>query len=382
MVAGLAFELVVRPQASVGYFTAVLASVFAVLVVARNGFPRSRPVTIHATRAGLALGEGALIPVDQIAEVKLVPVGEEAIIRLTLRRGHLVLRMMAAGAERVLKVLGVFAGERRTSFTLELPFRTRFLWSGVTVGLPLMGFVTAASGDPLLIVVTTVFSTLPICVLLAALLGVVRGRLVLGADGFAVRWLARERFFAFASVKSANRESDFATRHKRTPAGILVELVSGRKFRLRVPDAPVDETDRGTEAHALHDHFLRALEHSRARPHAEQGIAALLAAGSRGGPEWLAHLDELVRGGAQYRVAAASPELLARITSDPASPAEARIGAAAALARLDDQGRKCVRIAADACAEPRLRAVLVSLSVAETDQEFIESLALAKEAAR
>jgi hypothetical protein len=137
----------------------------------------------------------------------------------------------------------------------------------------------------------------------------------------------------------------------------------------------VTRGERFAEARALFEHFVRALERARKRSPDARAAAALLDRGSQSPAAWLLQLDELRQGGAvRYRVAALDPELLADIVSDGSAAASRRAGAAAALARLDDGGRQTVRVAADACAEPKLRAVLLALSEAQSDDAFVDAL--------
>ena len=380
---GVAYEHLAHPAGPLGYFVTFLALVFAALALTRNAFPRSRLATILASRTALVVGTDSAIPAAEIAEAKIIPARNgEATVLLTIQgRGSLALRMPQQEAAKMLGVLGISAGERRTTFALVLPLRTRFLWPLLVLGIPWLLFVAASSPNPVAAaLVSLVVSVVPGCLILAMVAGLLRGRLVIGADGFSVRWFGRERFFAFADVTAAEEVQSFLAFNAYTPADTMVELRSGRTIRLRAPNAPVTQSEGGAEARALYDHFAKSLERARRRPVEVQNVAALLAVGSRSSTAWLAHLDELVHGGgARYRVAAPSPDLLAAIAGDASSPADTRIGAATALARLDDEGRKAVRIAADACAEPKLRASLVSLSEAHSDQEFTELLS---EAAR
>jgi hypothetical protein len=96
--------------------------------------------------------------------------------------------------------------------------------------------------------------------------------------------------------------------------------------------------------------------------------------GQRHGKEWLAEIDGLLHGGNRYRVAAPDADSLTKIVGDAASPADARVGAAAALIRLHGEGRRAVRIAAGACAEPKVRAALLALGEAESDDAVAEVL--------
>jgi hypothetical protein len=220
-----------------------------------------------------------------------------------------------------------------------------------------------------------VFNVLPLSALVAWFASVIRGRLVIGADGFSVKWLTRERFFPYAHVSTVRIDAPWWNKQQHDT---IVVLKDKKRIRLRARDAPVTEAHRSAQARALHDHLVKARARAQEQPIEADNVAALLGAGSRNGTEWLAQLDALVHGGtSRYRVAAPGPDLLARIANDAATPMTTRVGAAAALVRSGTEGRRTVRVAADACADPRLREVLVLLSEAESDEAMADLLTIA-----
>src|SRR5262249_62187220 len=74
-------------------------------------------------------------------------------------------------------------------------------------------------------------------------------------------------------------------------------------------------------------------------------------------------------GAAGLRSAAVPDEELWRVIEDPTAPMDARAGAAAAIGRdLDEAGRTRLRVAAAACAAPKLRVALSAVA----DEEEIE----------
>jgi hypothetical protein len=91
--------------------------------------------------------------------------------------------------------------------------------------------------------------------------------------------------------------------------------------------------------------------------------------------EWLARLRAFGHEDAGgFRDPKIPPERLWRIVEDPSAPASARAGAAVALrAKLDDDGRTRIRVAADATAAPKLRVALES-TAAEDDQAVRDAL--------
>lgn len=84
----------------------------------------------------------------------------------------------------------------------------------------------------------------------------------------------------------------------------------------------------------------------------------------------------------RYRVASLDPEQLAQVALDPKSPPDCRIGAAAALVRLDASHRPRVRVAASACAQGDLQAALAALGEAEDDAAVEAALQRGRRAER
>ena len=96
-------------------------------------------------------------------------------------------------------------------------------------------------------------------------------------------------------------------------------------------------------------------------------VRALLERRSEPLPEWRKRIRQLALGG--YRERAVSPEDFGAVLDSASATPEQRIGAALALA---DSGapdyRDRVRVAADRCAEPKLRVALERVSTGEIDE--------------
>jgi hypothetical protein len=343
------------------------------ILLARGSFPLATPTAFRATEAGLTLEGDDEVRSEDILEAKLVPRrAEHAIVELALRgpgRKKLALRTGAREATALLQLFGA----RRTRFRLILAYRTRFL--GAFVPLTLL-FLGMAIQDGRL---EQVLFMVPGCAFYAALLawplGLLRGSLVVGADGFTTKWLLRERFISFRDVAKVERKMRFGS------GGVddtLVELTKGRKMRLRTVEAPNTEEERGTESRAMLTHMAEAFERSERLRNGRVEVLALVRRGARSPGEWLSGIDALVRGGgSRYRVAAVSNEMLSELTSDPTAEVDARVGAAAALIRLgDDALRSRVRVAAEACADTDLRDTLLALSEARDDEGAQKALGL------
>ena len=346
----------------------------APLTLIRNAFQLSAKTTVEATSRELRVAGEAPIPVEAIREARVVQRGKDAselVVELKLSALETVaLRMPAGDANHLVNVLGVSPGQRRASFTLVVPFGTRFLWTVLVVGLPWFLYILAtAHGDivPLFFIVPV--GILPMCLLIAVVLSFVRGKVVVGADGFTTSWYGRKKHHRFASVDGVRRRS-------RGMGGAVVDtyvrMGLRKELRLSVLDAPDTHQQRGAETRALADTMEAAYERWKRAP-AVAEVGAHLGRGTRTAKEWLAGIDQLVSGGGNnYRVAAVTPEILAEVARGTESPHDARIGAATALLRLNDQAhRSTVRIAAEACAEPKTRVALLELVEADGDEERI-----------
>lgn len=376
----------VPPAAPFGLLAAILGLAFAGLTIARSSFPRERLVTVRASRTELAIEGHAPIAVDEIEGMKCVwhCATEYTVASLTTRDRLLVLRMRAADAVTLARVLDSGIGARRSAFGLAMPYGKRFI--GVFILMSAFTTFVLGSGPGAAfragfgtLLVLTLFVT-PISLIAAWLAGVHTGRLVIAADGISVRWFLRERFIPFTDVVGVRRV--IAMMDGGIPRTI-VRLKDKREVVLRVGDMFVARRDCADEGEALYSHLRGAFDSAIERRGEAQAIAPLLARGDGGATEWLARLDALVHGGdSRYRVAAPAPEMLAAVVRDASSSVDVRVGAAAALARLDESGRRAVRVTANCCAEPVVRKALMDLSDAGLDDAFAEILERASKATK
>jgi hypothetical protein len=118
------------------------------------------------------------------------------------------------------------------------------------------------------------------------------------------------------------------------------------------------------EREALVERLREALD-ARARAEASTTTVRLVAREGRRTREWVRAMRSVMRTPASYRTPEVPPEALWRVVEDAGADADARTGAALALApTLDEDGRARMRVAAEAAVEPRLR---VALETAATD---------------
>jgi hypothetical protein len=376
-VLGVLAGLIEASWAPFGWFGVWLGVVLGPIFYLRNAFPRATPTTFRAASAGMILEGHGPLRAEDILEAKLTPRGAEAVVDLALRDGDRVALLTRVEIARALVEL---LGARRTGFRLVVPYAQRFLGLfalialvvfALTLALSSLGAAEALFSAFFLAVSAGAFWAVPLAWVVGPFL---RGRLVIGADGFTTSWLSRERYVAFRDVKAVQGASRLADARIDDT---LVELASGRRLRLRTVEAPNTEAERGTASYAMLQHMSDAFTRSARLLDGRVDVPTLVQRGPRTAEQWLSGLDALVRGGGSgYRVAAVSPEMLAEVTYDPSAKPEARVGAAAALVRVGDEAvRTRVRIAAEGCADTELRETLLALSEARTDTAAVAALA-------
>ncbi len=355
---------------------------FAFVTLVRDAFPLARRVSLAIDASGLVLDGNRRILAEDIAEAKLVPrPGRDAAMVLELgvgrkRTKRVRLWLSDADARRAMELLGAMPGERKTRFAVMVPFWKRFAgwYAAWALLVPILASAEAHPRDALVLSLIHFVTTVPLnAALVAWLTGFLRARLFVGSEGFATRWLVRERFTSFREVVDIEKSARLGA----APAfDTIVVLRSGKRIRLAPIELPDTMSDFGTASRALHDHVREAWQRFRRVAGAGGDPRAALAREGRSGRDWLAGIDAVVGGGAgRYRDAAMDPEQLAGIARDPNASAEARAGAAAALLRTRDPShRHTVRVAADACVEPQLRDVLVALAEAEEDEAIAQAL--------
>lgn len=371
------------PNSAFGLFALWMGPFLALLPLLRNAFPLSRRLTLRADAGRLCLGEGEgvrEVDAQDIVEAKLVPrEGKEVdtVADFTLRDGaRLRLWLARPEATRLLHALGVGVGQRRATFERVVPFGARYLIVSLGLGLPVYVLQVVWAWfnhkDALLAVVAWPFIVAFFSFLPAWMLGLVRGRVVVGADGLLLRWLFRERFVGFNEVAAVRSVESRLAPHV---IDTVVERTAGRPIRLRALEMPDTENERGTSGKALFAHVTRAWATWQER--GPSGAApALLARSGRSSTEWRQALDGLARGTARgYRAVAVSAERLVEIARDPLSPGDVRAGAAAALVLAQhSEHKETVRVAAEACADPGTRAALLALAEAENEAAVEQAL--------
>ena len=106
----------------------------------------------------------------------------------------------------------------------------------------------------------------------------------------------------------------------------------------------------------------------------DSALGEALDRGNHLAAEWAVHVRRLAAG-SSYRDRAVTDEALASIVEDGREPPDRRAAAALALgARGSEQAKQRVRIAAGACAHPKLRVSLEAAAEGELDDAAIRAV--------
>jgi hypothetical protein len=169
-------------------------------------------------------------------------------------------------------------------------------------------------------------------------------RVVVGADGVRIDGLVRRRYYPLDSIRGMTARPD---------GGVSLDLQTGRT--VEIPGRP----DGGGLASRIAD-AMRARGEARDRGEVEvHGLA-------RDGRKVTRWRDELKRlaADASYRAEAVRVADLETVLTNPIADPEQRVAAAVALSQ-DDGARKRIRIAAEASADPDLKAALEAAAEGE-----------------
>jgi hypothetical protein len=138
----------------------------------------------------------------------------------------------------------------------------------------------------------------------------------------------------------------------------LVLATQKRRFRI------------GCQNFAAADAIAVRIEHMR-RMRLQDGRGldlSMLERGERSPDDWCTHVASLAERGANYREQAFERSDLLAVVENPNITPERRVGAALAVAaRAADNERQRLRIAAEACAHPRLRVALARAAQGEVE---------------
>jgi hypothetical protein len=293
--------------------------------------------------------------------------GDDDVV-LQMRSGT-ILRFRAADQAQVraaLKAAGVAPEDRAVTLRLGVAEE-----SGARVVMIFLAEIVAALALAVLAVFGAMFGTanhhpglpeLSLMGIAAALAGfglyvlfrpLVTATLRIGTDGVVVERLLRKRFLPRARVTGAEAAGNEISLGVTGGEGVRLTVSSANEAAIVVQRVNEALADRGDVVGA----GLRAQLDRQGRP-----VAA-----------WLRGVRALAQGDAGYRHLRVDRDALAALLDDGAATAEHRIAAAAALAS-DEGGKRRVRVAAEACADDRLRLALEEAGEAEQTAAIEEAL--------
>jgi hypothetical protein len=208
-----------------------------------------------------------------------------------------------------------------------------------------------------------------IAISVIAILGVLYAmvQIQVGADGVRIRSpLGDVRFIRYDQIADVSTDDTNVTFLLKDGRTFHVHLGAGRAARRF--SAPIDDVRRALVAR------IRERMAAHRGADASRTVASLVR-GGRTTEEWLRAVTSSTDDVASFRVPAVPEEVLIAVVGDETAPADARVAAAVALRRTSQSthAREAVRIAAEACAEPKLR---IALESAASDDDAIEESAL------
>jgi hypothetical protein len=218
---------------------------------------------------------------------------------------------------------------------------------GVGVGVAVASFFSQKQGHAFTLALFAMMATLVVMTLGLAIGTQYASRIhvTVGADGVHFKSFFVKQFAAYDQIKEIRHVGD----------DVIITLY----------DFTVHELSGEKDAARLADVLERAVASYRANQ--EHGSRRL---GRKGRPlgQWMQDARGLAEQNADYRHATMAEEQLWRIVEDASAEPTERAGAALAL-RLDPAGKMRLRVAANACAENRLR---VALGAVADEQAWLE----------
>jgi hypothetical protein len=334
-------------------------TVWLLISFSQNRYRATRKGLLSASTEGLRLGGKTVVERSRIAAAFLLS-SEDSVVRIVRPRAlSLDVRLESEEKARaLLTALGVGVGQSIATFSAWYGERRRSLAIlAAAIGAGALGASSALlHGGAIAIAARLVLAAA------VALTFYLRSfaRLDVGSDGVLLRRLGDQRFLSYASLASASVDERDA---------IVLALRSGCDIRLSMGTSP--------EKAPLRDALVQRIEEARVALacHAgADGAEALLAPGGRTLSLWMREVRALA-GALDYREIRLDEDRLWRVLDDATAPPATRAGAALAISVIDQPARLRLRIAAEACAEPRLRVALTRVADGGSEPELEEALA-------
>ena len=338
-------------------------AVWLLVAFASKNYRSSVRGVVHADASGVRLDAETVAARSAIANAFLLAQDDSVVRIIRHRASTLDIRLESEEQARALLVaLGLGTGQSISTFAAWYGGRWRVLAVGAaaTMSTAVLGVVTSAieyraalgSAAPL---------ALGMLGIILALTMRYRTRVDVGSDGVLLRRLGEQRFVPYRSMAGALFDAKRNT--------IVITLSSGQDIRLSVRN----RAERGR----LRDDVVERIDEARAsvaRDGDSEGAKALIAPGGRELAHWLKEIRALA-GARTYRDIRLDEDRLWSLVDDAAAQPATRAGAAIALSTLDEPSRIRLRVAAEACAEPKLRVALTRVAEGASDVELEEALA-------
>jgi hypothetical protein len=337
----------------------------------------------RADRLGVARVEGDELVVDRgDGDVRRVPVaslrgglvvpavhGRRARVEIDLASGDALVGEIddVAEGERLLDALGLGPSRRRAVVPLRSPARASLRRGLAVVAMVLASFM--ALGFLLDVVEPLGKVWVPVWLFATAAAAFLAARVArpksvtIGADGVVVPGFVRDRFVPFAAVAAVQATT--------TSVVFVAPKTGERRERRRACAADPDA------ARAVSLRVERAMAEARGEGPSAKRLESLAREG-RTVAAWREAASRAASGG-DYRATTLSADDLAALLTAPDASAEHRVGAAFALAAAGEPERARVRVAAEACASPKLRVALEAIAAGDAEEAAVED-ALAGEA--
>jgi hypothetical protein len=342
-----------------------LGLAFALVVAfAAEGFRTRREGSLRADPDGLWL-DGKLVAARRAVVTAYLLATERPLLHVVTRPSSLIPAFDVAvdddaQARALLEAIGFSV--RQSVATFRATYGSRWIAAAVMLLSPLpLVWVT----HPLLRHLGMFPGAIAAEAVVLGFVGLVVGRLStrvdVGTDGILLRRLGERRFISYRTLDEASVRGRL----------ILLSLRTGERVRLDVMGA-FSEEERSRDALAQRIEEARAAFVER---NYTATAEAWVAPGGRPVASWLREVRALARA-RDYREARIDADRLWRVVGDPSAPPATRAGAAIALTgTVDGDARARLRVAADACADPKLRVALGRVADGATDADVEEALA-------
>jgi hypothetical protein len=327
------------------------------IAFANNAYPLRQSGRLAAAATGLSLDGRTVVRRDQIATAFRTS-DAEPFVRIVRRNGRsLDVKLADDGqVEALLDALGLGVGLSTATFRATLGGRRTFLAmvAAIVAAGALSGGLAGVVGyhDPIL----APMFTFVVLVAMASLVSArVNAQVDVGSDGVLLRRRGGSRFLPYRVLESIAAER----------GSVVLRLATGERVLLRLHDA------EGAARDALVARVEEALSAFRAGSGPESA-EALVAPGGRPVDRWLREVRAIAKA-RDYREARLDADRLWRLLLDSTASPATRAGAAIAVSH-DEAARARLRVAAEACVEPRLRVALDRVAQGAGDAELEEAL--------